>query len=166
MQRPEIRPAGVADAEAGAWCHLQCWLEAYADLVDPAKLAERTADIDRQIERWSAAAEEGRPTWIALNPDAEAPLRERVVGFIAIGRDEDKPAPVEVMAIYTRKAWWGTGLGSRLMEIAVGNQPASLWVLENNERAKAFYRRKGFVEDGTVADEPFFDVTEIRMVRR
>jgi GNAT superfamily N-acetyltransferase len=89
-----------------------------------------------------------------------------VVGFIAIGRHEDRPAPVDVMAIYTRKAWWGIGLGSRLMEIAVGNQPASLWVLENNERAKAFYRRKGFVEDGTVADEPFFDVTEIRMVRR
>ena len=55
---------------------------------------------------------------------------------------------------------------SRLMEVAIGNGPASLWVLEGNERAQAFYRRKGFVADGTVADEPFFDVTELRMVRR
>ena len=74
--------------------------------------------------------------------------------------------PLEVQAIYTRKAWWSTGLGSRLMEVAIGKEPASLWVLEGNERAQAFYRRKGFVEDGTVADEPFFDVTELRMVRR
>ena len=69
MQQPEIRPAGVADAEAGAWCHLQCWQEAYADLVEPAKLAERTADIDTRIQRWATAAEQGWPRWIALNPD-------------------------------------------------------------------------------------------------
>ena len=168
MQQPEIRAARVEDAEAGAWCHLQCWLEAYADLVDPAKLAERTADIDTRIERWATAAKEGRPRWVALNPDPEVPVRERVVGFIAIRptQDEDAPVPIEVQAIYTRKAWWSTGLGSRLMEVAIGNGPASLWVLEGNERALAFYRRKGFVADGTVADEPFFDVTELRMVRR
>lgn len=165
--QPEIRPAGVADAEAGAWCHLLCWQEAYADLVAPGKLAERTADVERRIQRWAAAAAEGRERWIAVNPDPEVLLRDRVVGFIGIGpgRDEDKPAPVEVEAIYTRKSWWGTGLGSRLMEVAVGNRPASLWVLANNERAKGFYRRKGFVEDGVVADDPFFDVAEIRMVR-
>jgi len=165
--RPEIRRAGVADAEAGAWCHLQCWQEAYADLVEPVKLAERTADVDRRIERWAAAAKEGRQRWIALNPDPGAPVRDRVVGLIAIGpgRDADTPAPVEVEAIYTRKAWWGTGLGSRLLEVAVGNRPASLWVLENNERAKAFYRHKGFTEDGATTAEPFFDVPEIRMVR-
>lgn len=168
MKQPEIRPAGVEDAEAGAWCHLLCWREAYADLVDPAKLAERTADIDTRIERWTTAAKEGRPRWVALNPDPDAPLRDRVVGFVAIrpAQDEDAPVSLEVQAIYTRKAWWGTGLGTRLMEVAVGKQPASLWVLEGNEQAKAFYRHKGFVEDGTVAGEPFFDVTELRMVRR
>jgi GNAT superfamily N-acetyltransferase len=169
VQQPEIRPAGVADAEAGAWCHLQCWQEAYADLVDPAKLAERTADLETRIKRWTTAAEDGgMPRWIALNPDPQAPVRERVIGFVAVrpNRDEDAPTPLEVQAIYTRKAWWGTGLGSRLMEIAIGNQPASLWVLEGNERALAFYHRKGFVADGTVADDPFFGVTELRMVRR
>jgi GNAT superfamily N-acetyltransferase len=161
--QPVIRPAGVDDAEAGAWCHLLCWQEAYGDLVDPAKLAERTKNMDRRIERWRTAAEEGMPRWIALNPDPDAPLRERVVGLVAIGAGGEDP--VELEAIYTRKAWWGTGLGSRLLEVAVGNRPARLWVLENNERAKAFYRRKGFTEDGTVAPEPFFGVPEIRMIR-
>jgi GNAT superfamily N-acetyltransferase len=167
--QPEIRPAGVEDAEAGAWCHLLCWQEAYADLVDPAKLAERTKNMDRRIERWRTAAEEGMPRWIALNPDPAAPLRDQVVGLVAIGAgagaSAGAPEPVELEAIYTRKAWWGTGLGSRLLEVAVGNRAARLWVLENNERAKAFYRRKGFTEDGTVAPEAFFGVPEIRMIR-
>ena len=170
MRQPEIRPAEVEDSEAGAWCHLQCWQEAYDGLVPPVKLAERTAlsSMGRRTERWSDAIGAGQQRWIALNPDPDASVRERVVGFIGIGpgRDEDMPAPLEVEAIYTRRAWWGTGLGSRLLEVAIGNRPASLWVLENNERARAFYRRKGFVEDGSTIDEPFFDVPEIRMVRR
>ena len=148
MQQPEIRPATVEDAEAGAWCHLQCWLEAYADLVDPAKLAERTADIDTRIERWTTAAE-GRPA--ALDCAEPGPRGAGARAGGRVHRDPGRPrtrtrrSPLEVQAIYTRKAWWSTGLGSRLMEVAIGKQPASLWVLEGNERALAFYRRKGFV---------------------
>src|SRR6266540_4692884 len=165
--QPEIRRATVDDAEAGAWCHLLCWREAYDGLVEPGLLAERTSDIDRRLERWTIAVAEGR-WWIAVNPDPEAAVEDRVVGVVSAGqgRDDDAPTPLELYAIYARKAWWGTGLGGRLLEVAIGKEPASLWVLEGNDRARAFYRRHGFVEDGTRVDEPYFDVPEIRMVRR
>jgi GNAT superfamily N-acetyltransferase len=165
--QPEIRRATVDDAEAGAWCHLLCWREAYDGLVEPGLLAERTSDIDRRLERWTIAVAEGR-WWIAVNPDPEAALEDQVVGIASAGqgRDDDAPTPLELYAIYARKAWWGTGLGGRLLEVAIGKEPASLWVLEGNDRARAFYRRHGFVEDGTRVDEPYFDVPEIRMVRR
>jgi len=165
--QPEIRRATVDDAEAGAWCHLLCWREAYDGLVEPGLLAERTSDIDRRLERWTIAVAEGR-WWIAVNPDPEAAVEDRVVGIVSAGqgRDDDAPTPLELYAIYARKAWWGTGLGGRLLEVAIGKEPASLWVLESNDRARAFYRRHGFVEDGTRVDEPYFDVPEIRMVRR
>ncbi len=165
--QPEIRRATVDDAEAGAWCHLLCWREAYDGLVEPGLLAERTSDIDRRLERWTIAVAEGR-WWIAVNPDPEAAVEDRVVGIVSAGqgRDDDAPTPLELYAIYARKAWWGTGLGGRLLEVAIGKEPASLWVLEGNDRARAFYRRHGFVEDGTRVDEPYFDVPEIRMVRR
>ncbi len=103
-----------------------------------------------------------------MNPDPEAAVEDRVVGIVSAGqgRDDDAPTPLELYAIYARKAWWGTGLGGRLLEVAIGKEPASLWVLESNDRARAFYRRHGFVEDGTRVDEPYFDVPEIRMVRR
>jgi GNAT superfamily N-acetyltransferase len=166
--QPEIRRATVDDAEASAWCHLLCWREAYDGLVDPGVLAERTGDIDSRIERWATALAEGSVRWVAINPGPDAGVQDRVIGFSSAGpaRDDDAPTPLELFAIYTRKAWWGTGVGTRLLEVAIGKEPASLWVLEGNERARRFYRRHGFVEDGTRVDEPFFGVPEIRMVRR
>jgi GNAT superfamily N-acetyltransferase len=166
-ERVEIRRAEVADAEAGALCHLTCWREAYAGIVEPALLLERTSDLVRRTDRWAAAIADGVIRWIAVNPDPAAPVEDRVIGFSAPGptRDEDSPDPLELYAIYVRRNWWGTGLGARLLDVAIGTQPASLWVLEANQRARAFYRRHGFVEDGSRVDEPFFDVPEIRMIR-
>jgi GNAT superfamily N-acetyltransferase len=166
--QPEIRQATVDDAEAGAWCHLLCWQEAYDGLIEPGLLAERTSDVQVRVERWGTVLADGRVRWLAINPDPDAGVQDRVIGFSSPGpsRDDDAPTPLELYAIYARRAWWGTGLGARLLEVAVGKEPASLWVLEGNHRARAFYRRHGFVEDGTRVDEPFFDVPEIRMVRR
>jgi GNAT superfamily N-acetyltransferase len=165
--QPEIRPATVEDAEAGAWCHLLCWREAYAGLVPDDVLLERTSDIDRRISRWQANLGDGRKRWIALNPDPTAALEDRVAGFIGIGqgRDEDSPVPFELEAIYTRQAFWKTGLGTRLLDVAVGKQPAFLWVFEGNDRARAFYQRHGFEPDGVGKHDPYFDLYEIRMVR-
>lgn len=165
--QPEIRPATGADAVAGAWCHLLCWREAYAGLVPADLLLERTSDIDRRIERWATPLGDGRQRWIALNPDPDAAAQDRVVGFVGTGpgRDEDAPVPFELEAIYIRQAFWKTGLGGRLFDVAVGKQPAFLWVFEGNARARSFYQRQGFTPDGAGKHDPYFGLHEIRMVR-
>jgi GNAT superfamily N-acetyltransferase len=164
---PVIRRAEVADAAAGAWCHLTCWREAYAGIVDPDRLAEKTSDLERRTKKWAGALAAGVVRWIAVNPDPVAPVADQVIGFSAPGpgKDDDAPTPLELYAIYARQAWWGTGLGHRLLDVAIGREAASLWVLEANHRAQAFYRRHGFAPDGRRVDEPFFGVPEIRMVR-
>jgi GNAT superfamily N-acetyltransferase len=164
----EIRRATVEDAEAGAWCHLLCWREAYAELVEPEKLLERTSDHVRRTERWASHLSRNPTLWIAVNPDPAAPIEERVVGFSWPGpaRDDDKPTPLELYAIYIRRKWWGTGLGTRLLDVAIGKEAASLWVFEGNQRALDFYIKHGFVADGARSDDPFFGLTEIRMVRQ
>jgi GNAT superfamily N-acetyltransferase len=165
--QPEIRPVTPEDAEAAAWCHLLCWREAYAGLVPADQLLERTSNIERRIERWSTPLGDGRKRWIALNPDPSASVEDQVAGFVGIGpgRDEGAPVPFELEAIYTRQAFWRTGLGGRLLDVAVGKQAAFLWVFEENERALGFYRRHGFEPDGVSKHDPYFDLQEIRLVR-
>lgn len=165
--QPEIRPATVEDAEAGAWCHLLCWREAYAGLVPADALLERTSNLERRIERWQAHLAAGARRWVAVNPDPAATLEDRVAGFVGIGpgRDDDAPVPFELEAIYTRQAFWRTGLGTRLLDVAVGKQAAFLWVFEGNQRARTFYQRHGFEPDGVRKHDPYFDLYEIRLVR-
>src|SRR3954462_10090867 len=104
----EIRRAVVTDAEAAAWCHLTCWQEAYAGLVDPERLAEKTSDLEVRVQRWTEQLESGVQRWVAVNPDPGAAVRDRVIGFASPGptRDEDAPAALELYAIYVREKWW------------------------------------------------------------
>ena len=156
----ELRLAVPADAEAGAALHAACWREAYGPYADPALLAERLADTDRWTDAWTRQLESGPPRVLA-ETDGE------LVGFSVVGpgRDGDDIAPTELYAIYTRAAWWGTGLGQRLWDAVRPEEACSLWVLEDNQRAQGFYARNGFVADG---GREFYDglgTWEIRMVR-
>lgn len=157
---PTLRPAVPADAEAGAAMHAACWREAYGPYADPDRLAERLADTDRWVAAWTRHLTDGPPRVLAED-DGE------LVGFSVAGpsRDEDGATPYELYAIYTRAAYWGTGLADRLWEAVRPGGPCSLWVLEANERARGFYRRHGFAPDG--ARELYADLGawEIRMVR-
>ena len=156
----ELRPAVPADAEAGAALHMACWREAYTPYADPALLAERLASSDRFVAAWTKQLADGPPRVLA-QADGE------LVGFSVVGpgRDGVDVAPTELYAIYVRAAWWGTGLGQHLWDAVRPEQACSLWVLEDNARARGFYARNGFVPDG--ARELYADLGtwEIRMVR-
>ena len=43
----------------------------------------------------------------------------------------------------------GSGAGQALLDAVVGSEPCQLWVARENPRAHRFYRRNGFVPDGT-----------------
>src|SRR5690349_13566256 len=120
--------------------HNACWREAYGPYAVPERLAERLADTPRWLSAWRKQ--------LAVGPTRD-----------------DAGTPVELYALYTRAAYWGTGLGQRLWDAVRPDQPCSLWVLEDNARARAFYRRQGFEPDG--AQELYDDLGtwEIRMVR-
>lgn len=157
-----IRRGAPADAEAGAALHIACWREAYAGVVEPEALAARTHDLAERIERWRAFLTDRPPLWLAVHDDGE------LIGFswAGQGRDDDIDHELELFAIYVRAAHYGTGVGVQLLEAAIGDAPAYLWVFEANARARAFYARHGFEPDGARKPEPSFHEPEIRMVRR
>ena len=58
----------------------------------------------------------------------------------------------------------GAGAGpARLSAVVNPEEPGALWVADPNPRAQAFYRKHGFVADGSAQIEG--GMREIRMVR-
>jgi GNAT superfamily N-acetyltransferase len=73
---------------------------------------------------------------------------------------------VELYTLYILRPRYGTGIGQRLFDVAVGGKPCALWVAEANGRAISFYRRQGFRPDGASRRiEEWEGLPVIRMLR-
>ncbi|OOP62513.1 GNAT family N-acetyltransferase [Arthrobacter sp. SRS-W-1-2016] len=158
-----LRAATVDDVEPLTRMHLAAWRESYGHLLPEEFFAFREATINTRIERQrEALAGSYKPI---LAHDADGAL----VGIASSGqsRDEDGPCDVELQMIYTLRRVHGLGVGQALLDAVVGNAAAYLWVLEDNPRAQAFYRKNGFQPDGTrqLLPPDWHELPEIRMVR-
>lgn len=73
-------------------------------------------------------------------------------------------------SIYVNKLWLGKGVGAQLMQKAIdwldSSKPIELGVVTYNERAKAFYRRWGFVEIPNSEDIYAGILPQVHMVRQ
>ncbi|WP_433675014.1 N-acetyltransferase family protein [Microbacterium gorillae] len=165
--RFDIRQAALPDAHGLAEVHVRAWREAYAgrmpqSLLDGLSVSDRIASWQRIL---TSEAEPEAP-WRSWLSDNEG----RVAGFISIGpsRDEDLPPHIELYALYVLADAYGSGAGQALMDVASDfARPTSLWVLDDNPRAQAFYRRNGFAFDGAEKVDEYNGVKlrELRMVR-
>jgi GNAT superfamily N-acetyltransferase len=153
-----IRRATPDDAEPLTHLHLDCWDDAYTGLMPQQVLDDRRTDVPARIDRWRAILAESDNTLVAESPDG-------LVGFVSAGRgrDNDVDMETEVMALYVRAGRWDTGVGYALLEAAIDDRAAYLWVLEGNERAIRFYERQGFRRDGTRDEHD--EGLHVRMVR-
>lgn len=149
-----VRAATIEDALAVETVRVETWRVAYRGLLPDVFLDDLVVDADR---RAAALADGTVGTWLAL-------LDEQPVGMGAAGPSRDGLPGRELYALYVLPAHWGTGAGAALL--AACGDVTSLWVLEGNERARAFYTRQGFVPDGTAQQLDLGEaVTEVRLVR-
>ncbi|MGP0222278.1 GNAT family N-acetyltransferase [Paenarthrobacter sp. NCHU4564] len=158
-----IRPARVHDAEDMALMHLQSWRESYGHLLPEEFFVRQEAGLGARIERYREYIAAGHQRLVAHDP------KGGLVGIAAAGpgRDEDSPCGLELFMLYTLKRVHGQGVGQALVDALIGTGPAYLWVLDDNPRAQAFYRRNGFVPDGKrqLCDPSWHSLPEHRMVR-
>ena len=159
----EVRVATPEDADELGLVHVTAWREAYfPHLLSAASFEVATPQV--RADRWRVILDTPGPrtTWVAEHDD-------RIIGFSGAGasHDDDEPRPLELYSIYVLAKAYGTGVGQALLDTALGDSPASLWVAADNPRAQAFYRRNGFVPDGTSKLAPFIldEIEELRMVR-
>jgi GNAT superfamily N-acetyltransferase len=115
-------------------------------------------------DRWRLRFEMDEPDGIvvvATGADGE------IVGLASAGptRDEDAPTEWELYAINVLAAHHGTGVADQLIAAVIAQRPATLWVVRENARAHAFYRRHGFTTGGATKVHEATGASEVRMVR-
>ena len=159
---PVVRPARVQDVTQMASVHVRCWQETYRGLMSDAVLDDPGFPAARE-RMWSAVLTGER---YRQNRVAVAERGEQLVGIAMSGLPEDVTAAWarQLYVLYVYLADHGSGAGRALLEAVIDPaESAVLWVADPNPRAQAFYRKHGFVPDGTARVED--GVREIRMVR-
>jgi RimJ/RimL family protein N-acetyltransferase len=154
-----VRAARIEDVAEIAKVHVRSWQAAYTGLIPQSYLDSLTPA--QRIAGWTRTIEDGdvsRGGTLVATDDGD-----RVVGFAHIQecRDVDCNADRigEVWAIYLTPDAWGTGAGRALMTAALrwltdlGYLQATLWVLDDNARARRFYEAAGFRPDGAIKDD-------------
>jgi ribosomal protein S18 acetylase RimI-like enzyme len=157
-----VRPARVEDVAQMARVNVRCWQETYRGLMSDAVLDDPGFPAARD-RFWTAALTDER---YRGNRVAVAERAGEMVGIAMSGPPLDAAATWarQLYVLYVQAADHGTGAGRALLEAVVDPaESAALWVADPNPRAQAFYRKHGFVADGTAQVED--GVREIRMVR-
>jgi GNAT superfamily N-acetyltransferase len=135
MPNPALRPATADDAEAIATIWHDGWRDGHLGNVPEALLAARTPDSFR-----SRAADRTADTTVAV-------LHDRIAGFVMVAKDE-------VEQVYVAADHRGSGVAGLLLAeaerlvAANGERRAWLAVVAGNERARRFYQRNGWIDEG------------------
>ncbi len=156
-----MRRAEPADAPSMAKVHVDTWRETYRGLMSAA-LLDDPALLGWREKFWTAALTDPRYN---QNTVAVASYEGTLIGIAMSGPSPvDGDEPQQLHLLYAYAAFHGSGVGSALLNAVIDRTvPAELWVADPNPRAQAFYRKNGFVADGSVKIED--DVRELRMVR-
>ena len=157
----EVRRAESADARDMARVHVETWRETYRGLMSDAVLDD-PALLDWREGFWDTALKHPR---YEQNTVAVASHEDTIIGIAMSGpAPNGAHEPTQLYVLYVYAAFHGSGVGTALLASVIEpTTPAALWVADPNPRAQAFYRKNGFVPDGSVKIED--DLREIRMVR-
>lgn len=140
-----IREARADEAEALAAIQRDASLAANAHIFPPDLYPFPTAEI---VERWRDSLADNAVTVLVHE---EAGSTVGVAGSRAEWLD----------GLYVLPEWWSHGVGRSLHDEVLerqrtaGSQRCHLWVLERNDRARRFYERLGWTENGDTRVVPF-----------
>ena len=133
----------------------QAWHETYPGLISQDYLDTVTVE---KCEK--AACDHPWNTFVAKDG-------ERVVGFVFYGEDKEDSSVGEIFALYVLREYYGTGLGRRLMDAALGQLRAypsvRVWAVKGNARAIRFYEKCGFRLDGEEKYAERLSASEVRL---
>ena len=142
MAEPVLRPAAPGDVDTIARIFHEGWHDAHVGHVPEGLTERRTAEAfhDRVAQR------------VAETPETTVVEVDGVVaGFLMVAGDEAEQ-------VYVDRPFRGTGVAAALLAEAerqiaeAGHDVAWLAVVDGNSRARAFYAKQGWADEG---DEPY-----------
>lgn len=163
-----VREAAQADLPELLAMKAASWREAYGHLREESFFQAAESTLDRQVEHWRTLLRTGTSVWLAEDE------RGRFVGIASAGPARPDRVPdrrdlpaTELTTLYVLIEAQGTGVADALIARALEAAPAFLHVVSVNARARAFYRRHGFHDDGppTPLDGAWAGLSEQLMVR-
>lgn len=150
---PEFRNAGVSDAEALAALGRRSFSETFGHLYSADNLATFLAT--HSIEGW--ARELGHPDFAIRIGEVDG----EAMAYAKLGPPtlpfEPRGKAIELRQFYVLSDWHGCGAAGEMMRWVLdvarrrGGEDLYLSVFIDNQRARAFYTRYGFVEEGRYA---------------
>jgi GNAT superfamily N-acetyltransferase len=146
--QPVIRDARPSDARRFEEIRVAGWKAAYGGMIDADFLAALTATPER-VATWTERLTSQAPGGVSLVAEVDG----EVVGFAVLlpSRDDDVPEAAELLGLYVDPGRHSNGIGGVLIDAGFARMPQvvhTLWTLEGNTTARAFYERRGFVTDG------------------
>jgi ribosomal protein S18 acetylase RimI-like enzyme len=141
-----IRAAVPADAARLAEFAARTFHETFVDSTPPEDMRAFLAKTYNEAEQASEIADPGIVTFV-YEVDGE------LAAFAQL-KLEDDPSRIELGRLYVDRTQHGRGIAHAMMQrcldeaAARGAETIWLGVWEHNERAKAFYRKHGFVATG------------------
>lgn len=160
MDMMRFRQANETDANAIGILHVASWRETYIGIL-PDKVLDRLS-VEARSAMWRAVLGDSA-TWDGTNVFV-AENGSDIVGFGACG--DQRSAELgkqgfdgEIGAIYVLGAQQRAGVGKHLMRLMArsllgrGRKAASLWVVRENVRARAFYELLGGAPVGQKDDD-------------
>jgi GNAT superfamily N-acetyltransferase len=140
-----IREARPAEAATLAAIQRDASLAALAHIFPPDRYPY---PMDEVTERWKDALADAEVAVIVAEQDG-----------VPVGVAGARPEWLD--GLYVVPEWWSRGVGRALHDHvlehlrATGSKECHLWALEHNARARRFYERLGWREDGTSRVVPF-----------
>lgn len=167
----EVREMIIDEVDEATAMRLNLWFDTYEndaygvthDWIAEKNAAHMTEDrsVSRKARFLAGKANGTFNAWVAC--DASGKIIGSTTPFV------DEEGHQHLGSLYVDKDWQGKGVASQLIQRVFEwfdpTKPIELMVVTYNERAKAFYRKQGFIEQpGT---EILFEETlpEIKMIR-
>lgn len=104
------------------------------------------------VDTHAPAGSDGSPVWVGV---AHACPR----------RDSDVAVLLELAEFHLLEVTDGSGIDERLLEIAIGDAPAYVWVSVEDDRLVPFLSAHGFAPDGAERPAGAGEGRELRLVR-